>query len=94
MFQMIDSFRSKSLRQFWEQGNWRGIRPDLLERVLDRLTLLHAASVAGDCNIPGSGFHALRGMPRRYALAVNKNWRITFGWSGDAATDVDLEDYH
>ena len=33
-------------------------------------------------------------MPQRYALAVNKNWRITFGWHEDAAIDVDLEDYH
>jgi plasmid maintenance system killer protein len=24
----------------------------------------------------------------------HKNWRITFGWSDDAAIDVDLEDYH
>ena len=26
--------------------------------------------------------------------AVNKNWRITFGWDEDAAIAVDLEDYH
>jgi proteic killer suppression protein len=30
----------------------------------------------------------------RYAVWVSRNWRITFGWSGDDAIDVDLEDYH
>jgi len=22
------------------------------------------------------------------------NWRITFGWDGDDAIEIDLEDYH
>jgi toxin HigB-1 len=91
---MIDTFRSKALRQFWEKGNVRGLRPDLVERILDRLTLLHAAGAPTDVNVPGSGFHGLQGSPQRYALAVNKNWRITFGWSANGAIDVDLEDYH
>ena len=30
----------------------------------------------------------------RYAVTVSRNWRITFAWAGDNATDVDLEDYH
>ena len=41
-----------------------------------------------------AGFHALRGKPQRYAMSVNKNWRITFGWDEDSATAIDLEDYH
>jgi proteic killer suppression protein len=91
---MIVSFRSKALRQFWEEGNRRGLRPDLVERVLDRLTLLHLAETLTDIDVPGAKFHGLRGEPTRYAIWVNKNWRITFGWDDDQATDVDLEDYH
>jgi plasmid maintenance system killer protein len=30
----------------------------------------------------------------RYAVNASGNWRITFGWTEDDATDVDLEDYH
>jgi toxin HigB-1 len=30
----------------------------------------------------------------RYAVDASGNWRITFGWDGDDAIDVDLEDYH
>lgn len=91
---MIASFRSKALRQFWEEGNRRGLRPDLVERILDRLTLLHAAAAVEDIDVPGARFHGLHGVPRRYAVDVNKNWRITFGWSEGDAIDVDLEDYH
>jgi proteic killer suppression protein len=91
---MIVSFRSKALRQFWEEGNRRGLRPDLVERILDRLTLLHAASELMDIDAPGARFHGLHGVPKRYAIWVNKNWRITFGWSEGDAIDVDLEDYH
>ncbi len=91
---MIVSFRSKALRQFWEEGSRRGLRPDLVERILDRLTVLHAAETIEDADVPGARLHALRGNPRRYAMVVNKNWRITFEWSEDGAVAVDLEDYH
>ena len=31
---MIASFRSKALHQFWEEGDRRGLRPDLVERIV------------------------------------------------------------
>lgn len=67
----------------------------MVHRVSDLLIILHNAETPADVNIAGSGFHGLRGQPKRYAVSVNKNWRITFGWDDDdAAVDVDLEDYH
>jgi proteic killer suppression protein len=45
-------------------------------------------------NIPGFGFHGLNGNPKRYAVSINGNYRITFGWDGQNATKLDLEDYH
>lgn len=46
-------------------------------------------------DLPGLGFHALTGdLAGRFAVSVSRNWRITFAWDGDDATDVDLEDYH
>lgn len=90
---MIASFRSKALRQFWEEGDRRGLRPDLIDRIKILLFALNAAGSQDD--LAGvAGFHSLRGKPQRYALSVNKNWRITFGWDEDAAIAVDLEDYH
>lgn len=91
---MIVSFRSKALRQFWEEGNRRRLRPDLVERVLDRLTVLHGAEALEDIDVPGARLHGLRGDPKRHAVWVNKNWRITFAWNDGMVIDVDLEDYH
>ncbi len=46
-------------------------------------------------NIPGYRFHHLRGDQKgRYAVEASGNWRITFGWDGEDAIDVDLEDCH
>jgi toxin HigB-1 len=90
---MIVSFRSKALRQFWEEGNRRGLRPDLVERINILLFALDAAKELDDL-VGIADFHSLRGKPQRYALSVNKNWRITFGWADEAATALDLEDYH
>ena len=45
-------------------------------------------------NIAGLRFHGLQGKPRRWSVRVTGNCRITFGWSGENALDVDFEDYH
>ena len=46
-------------------------------------------------NHPGSYFHALKGdRKNRFAVRLTGNFRVTFAWSDDGATDVDIEDYH
>ncbi len=30
----------------------------------------------------------------RHSVRLTANFRVTFGWDGDGATDVDIEDYH
>ena len=45
-------------------------------------------------NIAGFRFHGLQGKPQRWSVRVSGNCRITFGWSGENALDVDFEDYH
>jgi len=47
-----------------------------------------------DLTIAGFRFHGLQGKPKRWSLRVKGNYRITFGWSGDNAEEVDFEDYH
>jgi proteic killer suppression protein len=54
---------------------------------------LDDAAKPEDANLPGYRFHALQGEPR-WSIRVTGNWRITFGWDGVDAVDVDLEDYH
>jgi proteic killer suppression protein len=46
-------------------------------------------------DLPGYGFHALKGgRVGQYSVTVTANWRITFGFDGEDAVDVNLEDYH
>jgi proteic killer suppression protein len=92
---MIESFRSRSLKRFWEKNDDRGIRRDWIERAKMILDALNAASRPEDLKVPGLNFHQLKGSRAgEYAVYVSRNWRITFSWSGQDATQVDLEDYH
>jgi proteic killer suppression protein len=92
---MIRNCKSTALRRFWEKGDASGIRPDWKSRIAMLLDALDAAGKPEDMMVPGSGFHRLRGnRARSYALTVSRNWRMTFGWDGNDAIDVDLEDYH
>lgn len=60
--------------------------------MLDRLD---AAIRPEDMNLPGYGFHGLKGDRKgTYAVSVSSNWRITFRFEKGDAVDVDLEDYH
>jgi len=91
---VIKSFRHKGLRELFETGKSRKVRPDLSARALRRLDALDAAALTSELNIPGFGFHALKGRQKRYALWVNGPWRITFEWQDGDAYQVDLEQYH
>lgn len=92
---MIKRFRHKGLERFFAESDRRGIPAQhaaRLERMLDRLD---AAIRPEDMRLPGYRFHALTGDRRGYfAVSVSGNWRLTFRFEGEDATDVDLEDYH
>jgi proteic killer suppression protein len=91
---MIQSFRHKGLARLWNEGDPKGIRSDLLERVRRRLTALDAAQDMRELATPGSGLHRLQGKPTRFAISVSGPWRITFEWQDGEAMQVDLEQYH
>jgi toxin HigB-1 len=91
---MIGSFAHKGLEELFAEGRSRRIKPDFIERCRMVLNALDHATVPQDMNIPMFAFHGLQGNPKRYSVKVNKNYRITFGWHGDCAVDVNLEDYH
>ena len=92
---MIRSFRSKALRRFARTGDGSKLSVQNEERLQLILNALDAAASPEQMDIPGLRFHALRGQLKgRYAVWASGNWRITFGWAGEDAIDVDLEDYH
>ncbi|MDR2364647.1 MAG: type II toxin-antitoxin system RelE/ParE family toxin [Zoogloeaceae bacterium] len=54
-----------------------------------------AAVKPEDLDFPGYRVHPLKGDRQGdYAVSVSGNWRLTFRFDGEDATDVDLEDYH
>jgi proteic killer suppression protein len=92
---MIRSFRSKALRRFADQGDASKLSVPNVRRVETILARLEGAVSPEDLNLPGYRFHGLKGRDKgRYAVDASGNWRITFGWEGRNAVDVDLEDYH
>jgi proteic killer suppression protein len=90
---VIESFRHKGLRNYWTKGQSRGLNPQWIRRIANRLQALDSATAPEDLNLPGYGFHGLEGADR-WALTITANFRLTFGWRNDRAVDVDLEDYH
>ncbi len=92
---MIKSFVNKGLKDFFETGSKRGIKPEhapKLGRILDRLD---ASTAPQDMNLPGYGLHQLKGNKRDlWAVSVSGNWRITFYFEGQDAYLVDYLDYH
>jgi proteic killer suppression protein len=90
---MIRSFRSKALRQFAERGDASRLPVQNADRVRRILVRLDTVAVPEDLNLPGWFFHRLKGV-ERYSVRVTGNWRITSGWRGKDAIDVDIEDYH
>jgi toxin HigB-1 len=78
-----------------ETGDTRKLSVQNPRRIARILLQLDEAERPEDMNVPGYRFHALKGDQKgRYAVDVSGNWRITFGWDGENAIDVELEDYH
>ena len=92
---MIRSFRNKNLERFAASGNLKGLSVQKPDRITRLLRALAAATKPSAMDLPGLRFHGLKGKDRgRYSVWVSENWRLTFGWDGIDAVDVDLEDYH
>lgn len=91
---MIESFKHKGLKEFFETGHSAKVAAPLQKRIAVRLDALEAATSLADLDRPGFDFHALRGRPQRYSIHVNGPWAITFEWSDGKALRVDLEQYH
>ena len=82
------------MRDLFQLGASAKVRADQHRKCLRLLDALDQSKAPEDMNLPGWHFHGLQGKPKRYAVAVNGPWRITFGFVDGDATDVDLEQYH
>jgi proteic killer suppression protein len=92
---MIQSFRHKGLRKFYESGSLAGIQPHHAKRLRMQLAALETAQTIEDMDIPGFRLHPLKGGDRgRWSIWVNGNWRLTFESLDGQARILDYEDYH
>ena len=92
---MIQSFRHKGLRRFYESGSAAGVRPHHAKRLRMLLTALDTAQSVEDMDIPGFRLHPLKAEERgRWSVWVNGNWRVTFEFKDGHAYVLDYEDYH
>ena len=91
---VIAGFRHRGLEEIYLTGSTRRIGPDHIRKCARILQLLDVADQPEDLNIAGLHFHGLQGKPKRWSVRVSGNYRVTFGWSGKNAADVNYEDYH
>jgi len=92
---MIQSFRHKGLKRFYESGSAAGVQPHHAKRLRMLLTALDTAQSIEDMDIPGIRLHPLKGEERgRWSVWVNGNWRVTFEFKDGHAYVLDYEDYH
>jgi proteic killer suppression protein len=92
---VIQSFRHKGLKKFFESGSVAGIQPHHAGRLRMQLTAIDTAHSINDMRIPGFRLHSLKGPARgRWSVWVNANWRLTFDWRDGQAHLLDYEDYH
>ena len=92
---MIESFRHKGLKKFYEEDDSRKLPPEMVERIRGILTALDAALTVEELNRPSFRLHPLKGaLKGSWAVTVRANWRIIFRLSNGAVSDVDFIDYH
>jgi toxin HigB-1 len=92
---VIENFKHKGLRRFYEASDASGIRSDWLKRIRPILATLDTAEDLSEVNFPGLRLHSLKGdLQGFYAVDVSGNWRIIFRFENGKAWDIDLVDYH
>lgn len=92
---MIESFRHKGLKRFYERGERKGLSPKMIPRIEEILSILAAAESIEEANIPGYRLHPLTGALKGFwSVRVTGNWRLIFRFEEGSALDIDLVDYH
>lgn len=94
-YRVIQSFRHKGLKIFFESGISKGIQPHHAKRLRMLLAALDTAQSIEDTNVPGFRLHRLKGQKSNlWSIWVNANWRLTFEFQDGQARVLNYEDYH
>ena len=92
---MIQSFKHKGLRLFFEHDDASKLQPHHVEKIRRILYRLDEAKTIDDMNVVGWALHQLSGTLKGFwSVKVNGNYRIIFRFEEGDAYDVDYVDYH
>jgi toxin HigB-1 len=92
---VIKTFQHRGLERFFRTGSLAGIQPKHASRLRLQLGRLDAAQSPRDMDLPGWRLHRLKGhLAGDWAVWVDKNWRLIFGFDGTDAVRLDYVDYH
>ncbi len=91
---VVGSCRHKGLEEILLTGRTRRIGSEYVSKCVRILQSLEMATRPEEMDIAGYRFHGLHVSPPRWSVRVTGNYRVTFGWSGERAMDVDFEDCH
>jgi proteic killer suppression protein len=96
----IRSFTERGTEDIFEDVDTKGARgacPQALwPRARRKLDDINQAKHCNDLKKPpGNKLHPLKGSRvGQWAIAINDQYRICFGWDGVDAVDVEIIDYH
>ena len=92
---MIQCFKGKSAKALWE-GKRSKPPSNILQRAVDKLSILHAATSIDSLRIPPSNHLEILSGNRKgqHSIRINSQWRICFRWEDHNAYDVEITDYH
>jgi toxin HigB-1 len=92
---VIESFGDKQTEQLW-QGKRTRFPGDLLQRAINKLNILDAATSLETLRVPPSNrLEALKGdRTGQMSIRINDQWRICFFWEAGNACEVKITDYH
>ena len=97
---MIESFANSGSEDIYDGVNSADARRllprDLWRVAFRKLDQIDAASDLDDLRVPpGNRLEALSAdRTGQYSIRINDQYRICFEWSGEAARNVEIVDYH
>ena len=93
---MIKSFKCKETEKIWNEKFSKKLPQDIQKRALQKLRMLHIASILDDLKIlPSNCLEILTGDRQgQYSIRINDQFRICFRWLDNHSFDVEIVDYH
>jgi proteic killer suppression protein len=94
----LAGFRHKGLRRLYADDNAKGLSVAIVDKLRKLLFALETAQDIEQLRrFPGWKLHPLKGdLKGFWSLTVTGNWRLIFRYdeATNAASDIDLTDYH